>query len=345
MQTSLFTSSIKSFLVGLFTTLGVGVGILGVIVMLASLSSISEDKIESETYFEPTVVSNTERSRKEFSKDSPIILKVNISGVIGTEFLSMDTVRQLLVESREGVLKDSAVKAILVYINTPGGTATDSDGIYRALKDYKAQYNVPIFAYVDGACLSGGMYIASACDQVFASTVSIIGSVGTVSGPFFNVTQTMDKLGIEAKTLTQGEGKDPLNPFRPWKPDEAKEIELIMQALYDHFVEVVAQGRPKVGIEKLKSEIGAHFFPAKEALEIGLIDGQGQELEEVIKLLATKANIDPKEVQVIEMQKKLILSNLFRTQTNLLQGKIQHTLKINPQMDSNFLQQLLFIKQ
>lgn len=65
----------------------------------------------------------------------------------------------------------------LVYINTPGGTVVDADGIYRALLEYKTKYDVPIYAYIDGLCASGGMYVALAADKIFASDVSLIGSV------------------------------------------------------------------------------------------------------------------------------------------------------------------------
>jgi protease-4 len=189
------------------------------------------------------------------------------------------------------------------------------------------------------------MYIASACDKIYASSVSIIGSVGTVTGPFFNVSQAMEKLGIEAKTLTQGEGKDPLNPFRPWKEGESEEIETVMEALYTHFVEVVAKARPKINTQELKEKIGARFFPASKAVEIGLIDAEGQNEAEVIALLAKGANLDPAKVQVIQMERKLWISNWLRGQSNLLQGTIHHKIDFNPNMESNFLKQLLFLQR
>src|SRR5690606_9333623 len=137
----------------------------------------------------------------------------------GTESFNMNTFRAQLMESREGIFEKSPVVALLLHIQSPGGTVIDADGIYRAIKAYKAQHNIPVYAYVDGLCASGGMYIAAAADKIFASDVSLIGSVGVISPPTFNFTKTMEKLGIEALTLSAGIGKDDLNPFRPWKAD------------------------------------------------------------------------------------------------------------------------------
>ena len=67
----------------------------------------------------------------------------------------------------------------------PGGAADDSVGIYRALCEYKKKYNVPIYAFVDGLCASGGMYIACAADKIYATPSSVIGSVGVIMGPLF----------------------------------------------------------------------------------------------------------------------------------------------------------------
>lgn len=343
MQPSIFTSSIRSFLIGMFATLGVGIGLIGIFAFFASAMEVSEGKMDTETYYEPKIAANSQNVRKKLPNSSPVILKIDISGVIGTEKLCMAGLRQLLIESREGSLKDNRVKAVLVKISTPGGTAVDSDGIYRALLAYKNQYKTPIYAYVDGGCLSGGMYIAAACDKIYATPVSIIGSIGTVSGPFFNVAQTLEKIGTEAKTLTQGEGKDPLNPFRPWKEGEAKEIEDVMHALYKHFVAVVANARPKLSAPKIENDLGARFFPTQEALELGLIDGQLSSEAEALDLLAKEAELDPENTQVVEMEQKLWFTNLFRNSSDLLRGKVTHQIELSPKIIGGPLEHFMFL--
>ncbi|MFI5264393.1 MAG: S49 family peptidase, partial [Candidatus Kapaibacterium sp.] len=93
------------------------------------------------------------------------------------------------VESQEGDFKNNRVKGILLYMDTPGGYSTDSDTIYRLLMEYKKQYKVPIYAYVDGLCASGGMYIAITADKIMASDTSLIGSIGVIAPTFMNFTK------------------------------------------------------------------------------------------------------------------------------------------------------------
>ena len=75
--------------------------------------------------------------------------------------------------------------------------------------------------------------------------MSVIGSIGVVAGPFFNAYALMEKIGLEAKTLTEGKDKDSLNMFRPWKSDEGASIQEILSAQYERFVDLVAQSRPR----------------------------------------------------------------------------------------------------
>ena len=102
--------------------------------------------------------------------------------------------RKMLTESREGTFKDDRVKAILLDINSPGEHGHYANGMYRALKEYKQKYKVPIIAYVDGLCASGGMYVAAAADEVYASDVSLIGSIGVITPSFFNVYKALKNL-------------------------------------------------------------------------------------------------------------------------------------------------------
>lgn len=344
MQPSIFTTTIRSFFSGLFTTLGVGFGLIVIILSFASLFEMAEDTIERESYFEPQITMGPGNVRPEDADSAPVILKINIDGIIGTEKLNMQTIRQMLAESNEGTMK-GRTKALFVNISTPGGSAIDADGIYRALKDYKARHNVPVWAYVDGGCLSGGMYVAAACDQVIASDVSLIGSVGVITGPFFNVTDTMKTIGVQSKTLTQGDEKDPFNPFRPWKENEGEEIQAAMKALYQQFVAIVAEARPKLTPKILETQVGARFFPAKEALDIGLIDRISSDKSAVFEELSKLAGVDPEKVIVVELEQKFWVSNFFRGRSDLLSGKMTHYLDINAKENSSLLNKILLLQR
>jgi protease-4 len=215
MRESIFFASIRAFFLTLSAVVGIIFGflIVGIIVGLMSESGGGEPQI---TYtYSPEIKPNAKGIRKELSNDAPVILKIDLNGIIGSDSLSRNSVTQQLIESRERYLKDNRVKAILLCINSPGGSAIDADGIYRAVKAYKENYKIPVYAYVDGLCASGGMYVAAAADKIFASDVSLIGSVGVILSTALNFSQLMDKIGVQSLTLYDGKGKDNLNKFRP----------------------------------------------------------------------------------------------------------------------------------
>jgi signal peptide peptidase SppA len=343
MRESILYSSIKALFVALFSMMGISLGLIPFIIILSSATSTNTDEIEN--LYTVEILPNAEGVRKTASKDAPVILQMNIKGIIGMDDLNMHSIRQILVESREGTLKDNRVKGILLHIETPGGTVIDSDGIYRALKAYKQQYKVPVYAYVDGLCASGGMYVASAADKVYASDVSLVGSVGVLAGtPFFNVTQLMEKIGIQALTLSAGKGKDDLNPFRVWKGGEEDTLQGILDYYYKHFVNLVTINRPSVDKTKLVDEYGAQVFPAEKAQEIGLIDGISNSMGETLAKLAHEAGIADEQYQVVQMDKRNWLSSLLaEAKSPLFTGKVKHEISIPHELPQSLHNQLLYL--
>ena len=288
----------------------------------SSGTSLGEDKTTL------TLLSDADGNRDTLAITSPAILQINIHGVIGDpQHLTADTIEDILLDSRAGLLKNNRVKGILIHFNTPGGAVFDSDNIYCMLKDYKAKYKVPVFGYVDGLCASGGMYIASATDKIFGSPSSIIGSVGVVSGPFLNVSDALVKLGVQARTLTEGLDKDMMNPLRPWKEGEDASLKAVIANMYDRFVEVVISGRPRMDKEKLIHVYGAQIFDGTKAEQFGYIDHAMSSRNEALRALLNEAHIDTtKPYQVVSLTpRKGILSQLFDNKTaGLLSGQIVH---------------------
>lgn len=343
MKNSILGSTVRSFFISLGALLGVGVGIVLVIFFFSLLFGGIDEEMKVKTHYTPTIVSNAEDVRKPHSKNAPIILKINVGGLIGTDKLNTHTIREQLIESREGVLKNNRVKALLIHINTPGGTVTDSDGIYRAIKEYKERFKVPVFAYVDGICASGGMYVASAADKVYASDVSLIGSVGVLSPPFFNLSQLMEKIGVEGRTLFAGKGKDDLNPFRPWKPGEDAHFQTLLDDFYQQFVQIIVENRPEVSRNRLVNEYGANVFPASKAVDYGLIDGADSSLNDTIEQLARKIGIEDNYYQVVKMERKLWISQFFTEDSPLMTGVIKHNLELYAELDSKMTNQFLYL--
>lgn len=341
MRESVLYAALRSFCIALFSMVGICLGIIPVILLFSLLSGYNETA--PETKYTVEILPNAENIRKTMSKDAPVILNLDIHGVIGLETLNSQTVRRMLVESREDTLKKDRVKAILLNISTPGGTVTDADGIYRALKDYKEKYKVPIYAYVDGMCASGGMYVASAADKIYASDVSLIGSVGVIISSFLNVSQLMEKIGVNSLTLSAGKGKDDMNPLRPWKPGEQDNFKAIVDYYYDEFVTIVSSNRPKLSKEKLISVYGANVFPAEKAAEYGYIDGHGLSRNDTLKLLLKEIGIEDNYYQVVGMESKTWLHTLFNSQSTLFTGKVSHELLLPGELNSQLTNKYLYL--
>lgn len=338
---SILYGSIRAFFVGITATMGIVIGIFLFIAALGGISATTSQEIERTYSLE--ILPNAKNVREAQSKKSPVILQLNIAGVIGLEKLNMGAIRQQLIESREGDLKDDRVKALLLHINTPGGTVVDADGIYRAIKDYKKEFKVPVYAYVDGLCASGGMYVASAADKIYSNEVSLIGSVGVISPAFFNVSKLIGTIGVESLTLSQGKGKDDMNPLRPWKPNEDEMYKNIIKNYYDTFVNIVTQARPNLSKEKLVEDYGAGTFPAAQAKEYGYIDGSEMNRSDVLKLLLKELSIDDDYYQVVQLEDTSWVSKIFSNKNPILQGKVTHTFNLPEAIDPKLSNQFLYL--
>lgn len=343
MRDSILYSAIRALFVSFCVVIGLCLGFIFLSLLVGALSE-STPELKLTTANTEEILPNANGTRETLGTSTPVILQINIDGIIGTEMLSEKTIRQQLVESREGSLKNERVKGILLYINTPGGTVTDAAGIFRALGEYKTKYKTPIYAYIDGLCASGGMYVSLAADKVYASDTSLVGSVGVIAPTFMNLTKLLDKIGVETLTISAGKDKDALNPLRPWKPGEEDNYRQIIDYYYDQFVTLVTTHRPQITKEKLVKEYGAHIFPAPIALEHGFIDYSGISLADTLRALLKEANVTSEQYQVIRLESKGWWQSLFTSQAmGLFSGKVQHQISISPEMDILFRNEYLYL--
>lgn len=332
---SIFVSAVRSFARTFFAVCGIFLAFFLISIFYSSLapSQLVPDRTNM------TIAANADGVREVVSASAPAILQLNVRGVIGdARYIDSAMVNDILLDSRTGLLRNDRVKGILLCINTPGGAATDSDDIYRMLLKYKERYKVPVFAYVDGMCASGGMYIASAADQIYASPNSTVGSVGVVLGPFFNVSDAIARFGVQARTLTQGIDKDMMNPTRPFKEGEDASLKAVMAALYAHFVDIVTTARPKLDKAKLLNQYGAQVFDAIKAQELGYIDHANSSRDEALKALLAMAHIEEKHpYQVVEIEMKKNLLSEFMNRSPLIGGQVVHSIDLGlPQIRERF---------
>jgi protease-4 len=340
---SIIISALRSFCKSFAAVIGILIGIILVFMGLTIFSSPDIFPPKSTFMISPDANGN----RDLLGHSAPVILRFDISGVVGQGDLTTAKVQNSLFDSREAMFDGNRVKAILLHINTPGGTVDDSDGIYRVLLEYKKKYQVPVYAYVDGMCASGGMYIASAAAKVFASPSSVIGSVGVILGPAFNFSGLMDKYGVQAMTITQGKDKDMLNPFRPWAPGEDASLRNITADLYNRFVNIVTTARARLNKDKLVTEYGAQIYLSKQAEELGYIDVANSDYSMAVAELAKEAKLpenEPYQVMTITPSHPF-LADLTQSKFSLLSGKVTHQFQINSSMSTELSGRLLYLYQ
>jgi len=169
-------------------------------------------------------------------------------------------------------VEDENVKAIVLEIDTPGGGITASDLLYHVVAE--ADKKKPVIAMMESVAASGGYYVAVGCRRIFAQQTTVTGSIGVLA-VLPNIQKLLsEKLGIEVKVLTAGEGKDTGSMFREMTIAEEKEIQDLINGAYDRFTSVVTGERANLTKEKL-TELGAHVFVGPDAVEKGLVDEIG----------------------------------------------------------------------
>jgi protease-4 len=173
-----------------------------------------------------------------------------------------------VVEQIERADADGSVEALLVELNTPGGEIVPSEDIRLAAE----RFDGPTVAYTTDVCASGGYDIASGCDELWARSGSIVGSIGVI-GSRVNVSDLADRLGVSYEQFTAGEYKDAGVPLKELSEDERTYLQGIVDDYYDDFVETVAEGR-NLDPETVR-ETEARIYLGDEAAELGLVDEIG----------------------------------------------------------------------
>jgi protease-4 len=173
-----------------------------------------------------------------------------------------------IVELIERADEDDSAEALVLKLNTPGGAVVPSDDIRLAAKAFDG----PTVAYATDVCASGGYWIASGCDELWAREGSIVGSIG-VRGSRMTAADLLERVGIEYEQLTAGEYKEAGVPFDDLEENEREYLQGIVDDYYEQFVETVAEGRG-VDPETIRGT-EAKVFLGEAAHELGLVDGLG----------------------------------------------------------------------
>ena len=221
------------------------------------------------------------------------VLLIDVSGMISSqEKDGIVPAPSPVARLKEQLIKaeqDDEVKAIVLRINTPGGTVTASDIMYHELTSFKRSRKIPIVASIMDMGTSGGYYIAAAADAVLAHPSSVTGSIGVIMLTV-NARGLLEKVGVEATAVTSGPRKDMGSPFRVMTVEEREIFQGLIDSFYQRFLTVVQEGRPNLQMERITQLADGRIYTGDQAKAAGLVDDIGY-LEDAVALAKKKAEI------------------------------------------------------
>ncbi len=189
--------------------------------------------------------------------------------------------------------KDDRVKAMIVRINSPGGTITASDTLYREIDEFRRRKKIPVIAAIMDVGASGGYYAALAADTIVAHPTAVTGSIGVVMLTV-NAQGLMEKIGVAPLAIKSGAMKDAGSPFRALNPDERAVFQGVIDDMFGRFVKRIVQSR-KIPEERVRAFADGRIYTADQALALGLVDRVAY-LDEVVVMAKQAAGVDEARV-------------------------------------------------
>jgi len=196
---------------------------------------------------------------------------VELKGVIAPE---KDASADNIVSGLRDAFENENTAGVILRINSPGGSPVQSGYINDEIRRLRKEYpDTPFYAVISDICASGGYYVASAADKIYADKASIVGSIG-VRMDGFGFVETIEKLGIERRLLTAGEHKGFLDPFQPVKQEDVTQVKKLLDDIHQQFISVVRQGRG----DKLTDDpllFSGYVWTGEQGIALGLVDELG----------------------------------------------------------------------
>ena len=178
-----------------------------------------------------------------------------------------------IIDSMRQAFEDEGAQAIVLVINSPGGSPVQAGMINDEIRRLKALHKKPVYVVVEETCASAAYYIAVAADQIFVDKASIVGSIGVLMDGF-GFTGLMDKLGVERRLMTAGENKGFLDPFSSQTKPQRAHAQHLLDQIHQQFIKVVREGRGN-RLKETPDIFSGLFWSGQEAIDLGLADGYG----------------------------------------------------------------------
>lgn len=216
------------------------------------------------------VYSTWQQTRHVTPTAEPHTALVEVRGEIAAD---TEASAELMLAALKDAFKDDAAQAVVLRINSPGGSPVQAGIVYDEIKRLKKQYGKPVYAVVEEMCASGAYYIAAAADEIFVDKASVVGSIGVLMDGF-GFTGLMDKVGVERRLMTAGENKGMLDPFSPVSPKQRAYAQAMLDQIHQQFIAVVREGRGK-RLKETPEIFSGLFWNGEQAVKLGLADRFG----------------------------------------------------------------------
>ncbi len=209
--------------------------------------------------------------KEALGKDRKHTALVKMDGVIASNEKAS---AKNIIASLQDAFDDKQSAAVILQINSPGGSPVQSAEIYDEMRRLRKKHKeIPLYVVVSDMAASGGYFVASAADKIFVNKSSLVGSIG-VRMDSFGLVGLIDKLGIERRLLTAGQHKGMLDPFLPENPDEKQQMLTMLEQVHQHFIQAVKTGRG----DRLKDDpqlFSGMIWTGEDAIRLGLADDYG----------------------------------------------------------------------
>jgi protease-4 len=210
------------------------------------------------------------RAAPSSDKSTPHTAVVEVRGEIAA---GADASAEFVVAAMRSAFEDEGAQAVVLLINSPGGSPVQAGIINDEIHRLKAKYKKPVYAVVEESCASAAYYIAAAADQIFVDKASIVGSIGVLMDGF-GFTGLMEKLGVERRLMTAGENKGFLDPFSPQTDKQRAYAQAMLDQIHQQFIDVVKKGRGK-RLKETPEMFSGLFWSGQQAVDLGLADQLG----------------------------------------------------------------------
>lgn len=212
---------------------------------------------------------------RRFRNPPPVVGVVRLVGMIGgigpyRRGLNIPGLAYTL----QRVFKLKRLKAVVLAINSPGGSAVQSALIARRIRALAEEHEVPVIAFAEEVAASGGYWLATAADEIYANESSVIGSIGVVAGSF-GFPELLSRFGVERRLYTAGEHKASLDPFSEQRAEDVAHLRAFLEDVHEHFRKQVRDRRGDRLKADEKTLFSGQWWSGRQALELGLIDGIG----------------------------------------------------------------------